>query len=144
MLSSTKLGVAALNTKDVVVGVIFDKGLFLAEKRKADERIDPGIICLPGGHVETGETRVSALKREMKEELNIEVKKLRFIKRSFWVASNKERQNVYYYLVLGYEGEPVCGTAEELLWLDNVHDLDVEIDRQVVEEGRTILQQAQS
>jgi 8-oxo-dGTP diphosphatase len=106
-----------------------DKGKFLAEKRKANERIDPGIVCLPGGHVEPKETRDSALMREMKEELNAEVKKLKLIKRSSWVASNGERQNIHYYLVLAYEGKPICRAAEEILWLENTGELDIEADR---------------
>jgi 8-oxo-dGTP diphosphatase len=126
---------------DVVVGIVFHEGKFLAEKRKANARIDPGIVCLPGGHVEPGETTDSALVREMKEELGIAVKKLRFMKRSSWVASNGERQNVYYYLVLDYEGEPVCRSAEKVSWVGNVGELDVEIDRQAVKEGRAMLQQ---
>jgi 8-oxo-dGTP pyrophosphatase MutT (NUDIX family) len=92
---------ADLGTVDVVVGVVF---------------------CKPE------ETREIALMREMKEELGIEVKKLRFIKRSSWIACNGERQNVYYYLVLEYKGKPVCREAEDILWIENVDQLDVEID----------------
>ena len=119
----------SLGTVDVVDRVVLDKGKFLAEKRKANERIDPGIVCLPGGHVEPKETRDSALMREMKGELNAEVKKLKLIKRSSWVASNGERQNVHYYLVLAYEGKPICRAAEEILWLENTGELDIEADR---------------
>jgi len=128
-----------LGAVDVVVGVVFCGGRFFAEKRKADEKIDQGIVCLPGGHVEPKETRDGALMREMKEELGIEVKKLRFIKRSSWVASNGERQDIYYYLVLEYRGKPVCREVEEILWIENVDELDVEIDRQAVKEGRALL-----
>ncbi len=119
----------SLGTVDVVDGVVLDKGKFLAEKRKANERIDSGIVCLPGGHVEPKETRDSALMSEKKEELNAEVKKLKLIKRSSWVASNGERQNVHYCLVLAYEGKPICRAAEEILWLENTGELDIETDR---------------
>jgi 8-oxo-dGTP diphosphatase len=135
---------AGLKTVEVVVGVFLDEGKFLAEKRKADEKIDPGLVCLPGGHVEAKETRDCALKREMKEELDIEVKKLIFLKKSSWVASNKEKQNVYYYLVLDYEGEPKCKTADKLLWSQKISDLDVEIDKEAVAEGRVMSQQVET
>ena len=85
-----------MKSVDVVVGIIFHERKFLAEKRKKSDKIDPGIVSLPGGHVELGETRKAALIREMKEELSIEVKKTRFIKKSRWIASNGEKQNVYY------------------------------------------------
>jgi 8-oxo-dGTP diphosphatase len=126
---------------DVVVGIIFHERKFLAEKRKKSDRIDPGIVSLPGGHVEPGETRKAALIREMKEELNIEVKKTRFIKKSRWVASNGERQNVYYYLILDYEGKPVRRTAQRILWLEEMEELDIDIDRLAVEKGKIVFQQ---
>jgi 8-oxo-dGTP pyrophosphatase MutT (NUDIX family) len=119
----------SLGTVDVVDAVVLDKGKFLAEKRKANERIDPGIVCLLGRHVEPKETRDSALMREMKEELNAEVKKLKLIKRNSRVASNGERQNVHYFLVLAYEGKPICRAEEEILWLKNTGELDIETDR---------------
>ena len=126
---------------DVVVGIIFHERKFLAEKRKKSDKIDPGIVSLPGGHVELRETRKAALIREMKEELNIEVKKTRFIKKSRWVASNGERQNVYYYLILDYEGKPVRRTAQRILWIEEMEELDIDIDRQAVEKGRIMFQQ---
>ena len=126
---------------DVVVGIIFHERKFLAEKRKKSDRIDPGIVTLPGGPVELGETRKAALIREMKEELNIEVKKTRFIQKSRWVASNGERQNVYYYLILDYEGKPVKRTAQRILWIEEMEELDIDIDRQAVEKGKIVFQQ---
>jgi 8-oxo-dGTP pyrophosphatase MutT (NUDIX family) len=124
---------------DVVVAVVLDKDKFLVEKRKPNEKIDPGIVCLPGGHVEAREAKHHALAREMKEELNIKIKKARFMKKSFWMASNGEKQNVYYYLVLAYEGNPMCRAAEKLSWIENTGMLDIEIDRQAVIEARAIL-----
>lgn len=128
-----------LETVDVVVGVILNEGRFLAEKRKPNEPIDPGITCLPGGHVEPGETHEHALTREMKEELNIEVKKAKFIRKSSWTTSNGEKQNVYYYVVLEHEGNPECRTAEYVFWKRNIRELDIEIDRQAVKESRVML-----
>jgi 8-oxo-dGTP diphosphatase len=130
-----------LQRVDVVVGIIFHERKFLAEKRKKSDKIDPGIVSLPGGHVELGETRKAALIREMKEELNIEVKKARFIKKSRWVASNGERQNVYYFLIFDYEGKPVRRTAQRILWIEEMKELDIDIDRQAVEKGKIVNQQ---
>ena len=126
---------------DVVVGIIFHERKFLAEKRKKSDKIDPGIVSLPGGHVEPGESRNAALMREMKEELNIVVKRTRFVQKSRWVASNGERQNVYYFLILDYEGKPVRRTAQRILWLEEMEELDIDIDRQAVEKGRIMFQQ---
>ncbi len=122
-----------MKSVDVVSGILFKDKKFLIEKRKFNEKLDPGITCLPGGHVEPFEDKEKALIREMKEELDIKVKKLKFIKKDSWIASNGENQNLYYYLILDYDGEPICKTAEELIWTENVKDLDTEVDRKVIE-----------
>ena len=126
---------------DVVVGIIFHERKFLAEKRKKSDKIDPGIVSLPGGHVELGETRKAALIREMREELSVEVKNTRFIQKGRWLASNGEKQNVYYYLILDYDGKPVRRTAQRILWIEEVEDLDIDIDRQAVEKGKIVFHQ---
>lgn len=118
---------------DIVIGIIFDGNKFLIEKRKHDEKLDPGLALFPSGHVEKNETKEEALKREMKEELNIKVKRMKFIKKDFWTASNGEKQNLYYYLISEYEGKPICKTAKELLWTENINDLDTDVDRKVIE-----------
>jgi 8-oxo-dGTP pyrophosphatase MutT (NUDIX family) len=91
--------------------------------------------------VERGETNKAALIREMKEELKIEVKRARFIQKSRWIASNGERQNVYYYLILDYEGKPVKRTAQRILWIEEMEELDIDIDRQAAEKGKIVFQQ---
>jgi mutator protein MutT len=125
-----------LNAVDIVVGIIFKDNKFLVEKRKAREKIDPGIVCLPGGHIELNETKEKALKREMKEELNIDIKKLQFIKKDFWIANNGEKQNIFYYRILDYEGKPICKEAKEIIWIENIEELNIESDRTVIEEIR--------
>ena len=125
-----------VETVDVVVGIIFRDSKFLVERRKTDEKIDPGIICLPGGHVEPNENKEDAFKREMREELNIKVKKSEFIKKDFWIASNSERQNVYYYLVTSYEGEPTPKSAKEIIWVENTTELDILDDHNDIEKVR--------
>ena len=72
----------------VVVGIIVKGNKFLVERRRWDEEIDPGIVCLPAGHVEPKESLESALKREMMEELGIKVNEFKFVCKNFYVASN--------------------------------------------------------
>jgi hypothetical protein len=72
----------------------------------------------------------------MKEELNIRVKKSEFLKKDFWIASNGERQNVYYYVVTSYEGNPTSRTAKEIIWVENTNELDILDDRNAIEKVR--------
>ena len=121
-----------LKTVDVVVGIVLNGNKFLVERRGLDEKIDPGVVCLPGGHVGVNESKEEALERELHEELGINVKGLKFICKNFYVASNGESQNAYCFLVMDYEGKPVCRSAQEIFWEDNVENLSLEVDRKTI------------
>jgi 8-oxo-dGTP diphosphatase len=121
-----------LEDVEVVVGIILNGNKFLVERRSLDEKVDPGIVCLPGGHVRINEGMEEALRRELREELDIEVKGLRFVCKNFYIASNGERQNAYCFLVTDYEGKPVCKSAQEIFWEDNIENLSLEVDRKTI------------
>ena len=124
---------------DVVVGIILNGNKFLVERRRLDEKIDPGIVCLLGGHVKSNETKEEALKRELQEEVGINVKKLKFICKNFYIASNGEKQNAYCFLVTDYEGEPVCKSAQEIFWEDNIENLSLEVDKKTIMKLRELI-----
>lgn len=124
---------------DVVVGIILERNKFLVEQRMPDEKLDPGIACLPGGHVRHGESKEEALIREMREELGIDVKEMKFIGKNFYIASNGERQNSYCYLVTDYEGEPVCKSAQEIFWEDDIENLSLEVDKRTIRKLRELM-----
>jgi len=121
-----------LEDVDVVVGIVLNGNKFLVERRNLDEKVDPGIVCLPGGHVKTNESMEEALKRELREELDIEVKGLKFVCKNFYIASNGERQNAYCFLVTDYEGKLVCKSAQEIFWEDKIENLSLEVDRKTI------------
>jgi nucleoside triphosphatase len=67
----------------IVVPVIYDsQGRLLICKNPADRGVFPGQWGLPGGGVEAGESLEQALRREVREELGIEIEdiKARFFK----------------------------------------------------------------
>jgi 8-oxo-dGTP diphosphatase len=80
---------------DVVAGILMERRTFLAEKRRANDEADPGYVEIPGGHVDPGETLEDALRRELKEELGIEVQKARLVQKSLAKATNGERQRIH-------------------------------------------------
>ncbi len=121
-----------LEDVDVVVGIILNGNKFLVERRSLDEKVDPGIVCLPGGHVKINESKEEALKRELREELDIEVKGSKFVCKNFYIASNGEKQNAYCFLVTDYEGKPVCKSAQEIFWEENIENLSLEVDRKTI------------
>jgi 8-oxo-dGTP diphosphatase len=127
-----------LEAVGVVVGIVVRGNKFLVERRRWDETIDPGIVCLPAGHVKPNEGLEDALKREMREELGIQVKEMKFVCKNFYVASNGERQHAYCYIVTDYGGEPVCKAAQEIFWEDNIENLSLEVDKETVRKMKEV------
>lgn len=60
----------------VVNAIIRKDDEFLIVKRKSSEKIHPGKWSFPGGMVEKDESLSEALKREIKEETNLTIKKI--------------------------------------------------------------------
>jgi 8-oxo-dGTP diphosphatase len=68
-------------TRQGVVAVCWQRGKFLVIRRS--EFVEaPGAFCFPGGGIEKGESEETALRREMREELDCEVTPTKRIWRS--------------------------------------------------------------
>ena len=57
----------------VVTAALVREGRVLLVRRSRHRRAYPGVWDLPGGHIETGETELAALTREMHEELGVQI-----------------------------------------------------------------------
>ena len=58
---------------EVVVGALVREGRVLLVHRRPDKRANPDVWDLPGGHVETDESELGALARELEEELGVQI-----------------------------------------------------------------------
>jgi len=121
-----------LEPVNVVVGIIVKGNKFLVERRRMDKKIDPGIICLPAGHVDPDEELDDALKREMMEELGITIKDWTFVCKNYYVASNGEKQHAYCYKITEYEGELQNNEAEEIFWEEDLNNMTLDIDKETI------------
>jgi 8-oxo-dGTP diphosphatase len=117
---------------DVVAGILIEKGKFLVEKRRADDEADPGYIEIPGGHVDKDETLEAALRREMREELGIQVENPKLVQKSLATATNGERQRIHYFHVEKWNGRIVSGEADRVYWESEVSNLSIPPDRRAV------------
>src|SRR5947208_8270910 len=117
---------------ECVSGVLISDCSVLVERRRADDDADPGLVLLPGGHVEVGESLDRALKREMREELGIRVEKVAPIRVRYYTASNGERQRIHYFRIKDWKGEIMSNEAESVYWESGIDHLSDKLERKIV------------
>ena len=124
-----------MKTVDAVGLLILKNGRLLVEKRRMDKATDPGLLSIPGGHVELGESHFEACKRELKEELNLDCTQYSFITKKLW-KTPIEYQLIHYYLCENWSGELRCNEAEKVFYIktSDLNLLDIEMERDVVRE----------
>ena len=117
---------------ECVSGVLIGDGAVLVEKRRANDDADPGLVLLPGGHLEAGESLNRALKREMREELGIRVEKMTSIRVRYYTASNGERQRIHYFRIKDWRGKIRWNESETVYWESEINHLSDVIERKIV------------
>ena len=78
----------------VTAGIIKKNDKFLIAQRKEDSSVGPGKWEFPGGKIEFWENPKQCLKREIKEELNIEIKVEDFLTYNSHVYEKDEKIHV--------------------------------------------------
>jgi mutator protein MutT len=113
--------------------IVMDGDRFIVERRSELKRNDPGIMAIPGGHVEEGEGLEEACSRELMEELGLRCESFTYI----WSTPHNtplEEQTIHYYLCDEWSGAPVCNEAEEIFWITSgeLGALAYEIDKEAM------------
>jgi len=132
MKSGVSARVPRERAAECVSGVLISDSAVLVEKRRADDDADPGLVLLPGGHVEGGESLDRALKREMREELGVRVEKVAPIRVRYYTASNGERPRIHYFRIKGWKGKIRSNEAESVYWESDISNLSDTIERKIV------------
>ena len=133
-LSLELTGIRNMVVNECVSFLLISGDKVLVERRKLTKRTDPGLIAIPGGHVEKGEASEQALVREMSEELSVEPIKSNFLCTLY--HQTNELQLIHYFAVTSWSGEIENHEAEELLWvrLDDPSLIDIDADKIAVRE----------
>ena len=90
-------------------GLFVHDGRLLLVHRRPDRADHPDTWDLPGGHVEPGETPEQALRREVREELGVEV--TRFARMAF--PDFFPAVDTRVFAVTSWDGEPFNAAPEE-------------------------------
>ena len=92
-----------------------------------------GQYVIPGGHIELGETMVDALKREVKEETNLEIFDIEFVCFQEFIHDDRFWQRRHFiffdYACRTHSAEVILNDeAQDYVWVDieRVSDLPVE------------------
>jgi 8-oxo-dGTP diphosphatase len=115
-----------LKNIDVVAGLVFDQGRVLVCQRKLQSSSFALKWEFPGGKMESGEEPESALRRELKEELDIEAGLLHEIFRQEHCYPKIVKVNLRFFRVADYSGEVKNLVFEQIKWvpIDELMQMD--------------------
>jgi 8-oxo-dGTP diphosphatase len=120
----------------VVAGLIFrDKQILICQRRAT------AAFALkwefPGGKVENDEGDLDALRRELKEELAIDVRAAELFRRYEHTYQAGPTVTLHFYRVRNFEGDPKNLVFQQMLWVDVVELKDFDFldgDRRLIEQ----------
>lgn len=101
----------------VAVAVIFDGAGQILITRRSLEASHGGYWEFPGGKLEDDETALSALKREIKEEVGLDIIDAEFLTNIQYSYANKDVE-LFVYCVSNYEGLASCRESQmDMRWV---------------------------
>jgi ADP-ribose pyrophosphatase len=101
---------------EVAVGILRKNGKILICQRKKGGRYEFKWE-FPGGKLENGETTEQCLRRELREELSIEIHSIERIKTQAAYYEDGGIFSVAYCFLSGFEGEPQNNVFEQIRWV---------------------------
>ncbi|EDK27168.1 NTP pyrophosphohydrolase [Vibrionales bacterium SWAT-3] len=103
-----------MDVHECVSFILLNESQVLLEKRSDSKDTDPGLITIPGGHIEQGENQIQTLFRELNEELNVTPTEYTFLCSLY--HPTKELQLIHYFVVTQWQGEITAQEADSIAW----------------------------
>ena len=100
--------------KDVCCALIEDNGKFLVARRNSQDSFG-GLWEFPGGSLEPDESKEDCLKREIKEELGVDIEVLKFA-HFFQDEIPSLKINIFLFICNIKSGTPQPLDCQEVLW----------------------------
>ena len=122
----------------VVAGILFDHDKSILLAQRSAEKSFPLQWEFPGGKIEEGENSKEALKRELFEELNIKIDKIKLFDS---VVHEYElfRANIEFFLINEWSGKLINKEGQNLHWKKlndlrglNILDADVPVINKLI------------
>lgn len=101
--------------KEVTAAVIRREGRILIAQRAVDDEL-PLLWEFPGGKLEPGETLEECIRREMQEELGVEIRVTGILSTSLYHFDDKEIHFTVYNAEIT-KGEPALYVHNDLRWV---------------------------
>lgn len=99
----------------VVAGLIYHQGKVLVCQRRGNGA-HPLKWEFPGGKIEAGESDECALRRELREELNVEIDEVELVHRDEHRYPGGPAVSLRFYRVHGYRGDIENRVFERIVW----------------------------
>ena len=123
------------NRIKVVGGIIVNKNKILVAQRSIQKE-HPLKWEFPGGKIKVNENPIDALKREIKEELSVDVKKYKFLLDYEYDYQDIKKIHLYFYKIDEYIGKVRNIEHNQLLWIEynDLEKLDfLDGDRMIID-----------
>jgi 8-oxo-dGTP diphosphatase len=101
---------------DVAAAIIEKEGKILIAKRRAKEKLESKWE-FPGGKIEKGETPEACLVRELKEELDLQIRVLRCFSVRTHILSPERKLRLHTYIAEYIAGIPTLKEHEDARWV---------------------------
>ena len=101
----------------VVAAIIYnEENKFLMALKKAGKNL-AGYLEFPGGKIEKGEDGLTAIAREIKEELNLELKDIHYLF-EYQYQENDQTIEITFFRAIIDGGKLVLTDHDEVVWID--------------------------
>lgn len=101
--------------KEVTAGIIIDNNKILIAQRGANEKL-AGKWEFPGGKIEVGETPQQCLKREIMEELEVDIEVGDYLGESIYTYPNGEIKLIAYFATV-VDGDIKLSVHDKIEWI---------------------------